>query len=271
MTDAPRVTAAVDWSGAADPAVQRTRIQVAVAIDGELVSLEQGFTREEAVTRLLHLADAHGSLGIGLDFAVGVPAWYARDELRCDTAPAVWARLDAECEALLGGARPFWGRPGVPRWPELAAPDRAYRRTERALMASHGVRPKSVFQVGGAGAVGTGTLRGMRALLALRAAGVAIWPWDVPGAATAGEIYPRLATGAVVKRDARARHALVTSLAARIAPPLRDAAAASEDALDAACAALALGATLAHGWPTAPDDADARLEGWIVPMATVTP
>jgi hypothetical protein len=261
---------AVDWSGAADPAVQRTRIQLAVAVDDALVSIEQGFTRAEAVTRLLRLAETHGALGIGLDFAVGVPAWYAREGLGCDTAPEVWARLDAEREALLACARPFWGRPGVPRWPELAAPATAYRRTERALMASHGVRPKSVFQVGGAGAVGTGTLRGMGALLALRAAGVAIWPWDAPGEVTAGEIYPRLATGAVTKRDAAARTALVASLGGRVPAPLRDAAAASEDALDAACAALSLGTTLSRGWPAAPDDADGRLEGWIVPMAPAT-
>ena len=270
MRRAPRAVVAVDWSGAADPAVQRARGQVAVALDGVRVSLEHGFTRDEAVTRLLQLADAHGALAIGLDFAVGVPAWYARAGLGCDAAPDVWARLYDECDRLLTGTRPFWGRPGVPRWPELDDPATAYRRTELALMDSHGVRPKSVFQVGGAGAVGTGTLRGMGALRALRAAGVAIWPWDAAGDVTAGEIYPRLATGAVIKRDARARAALVASLGQRIPAPLRTATTASEDALDATCAALSLGVTLAHGWPAGPSDADARLEGWIVPMEPAT-
>ena len=38
------------------------------------------------------------------------------------------------------------------------------------------VRPKSTFQIGGAGAVGTGSLRGMPHLLTLREAGCAVWP-----------------------------------------------------------------------------------------------
>jgi hypothetical protein len=266
---APRATVAVDWSGAADERTQRARIRVAVAVDGALVSLEGGLTRDEVVPRLLALADAHGTLAIGLDFAVGVPAWYARQRLGADDAPAVWAALAERCEALLRCEAPFWGRPGVPRWPELADPARAFRRTELALDAVHGIRPKSVFQVGGAGAVGTGTLRGMPALRALRAAGVAVWPWDAPGAVTAAELYPRLATGALVKSSQAARESLVATHAARIPRALRAPVAASEDALDAAFAALALQASVDTGWPPPPDDADARLEGWIVPMRAV--
>ena len=266
---APRASVAVDWSGAADERTQRARIRVAVAVDGVLVSLEGGFTRAEVVPRLLDLADTHGTLAIGLDFAVGVPAWYARDGLGAHDAPTMWTALAERSEALLACEAPFWGRPGVKRWPVLDDPARAFRRTERALEAVHGIRPKSVFQVGGAGAVGTGTLRGMTALLALRAAGVAVWPWDAAGAVTAAEIYPRLATGAVVKSSAVARAALVAAHATRIPRALRGAAAESEDALDAAFAALALGEATAAGWPPAPDDAAARLEGWIVPMGEV--
>jgi hypothetical protein len=265
----PRAGVAVDWSGAADERTQRARIRIAVAVDGVLVSLEGGLTRDEVVPRLLALADAHGTLAIGLDFAVGVPAWYARDRLDAHDAPAVWAALAERCEALLRCEAPFWGRPGVPRWPELADPARAFRRTELALDAVHGIRPKSVFQVGGAGAVGTGTLRGMPALRALRAAGVAVWPWDAPGAVTAAELYPRLATGALVKSSQAARESLVATHAARIPRALRAPVAASEDALDAGFAALALQASVDTGWPPPPDDADARLEGWIVPMRAV--
>lgn len=238
-------------------------------VDGALVALEGGFVRDEVAPRLLALADAHGTLAIGLDFAVGVPAWYARERLDAHDAPTLWARLDAAQDTALACEAPWWGRPGVGRWPALADPTRAFRRTERAVAESHGVRPKSVFQVGGAGAVGTGTLRGMRTLLALRDAGVAIWPWDAPRAVTAAEIYPRLATGAVVKSSAAARASFVDALGPLVPRALRDDVAASEDALDAACAALAMHRALASGWPAVPDDADARLEGWILRMPSL--
>ena len=42
----------------------------------------------------------------------------------------------------------------------------------------------------------------------LRAAGFAIWPFDAPGPKTVIEIYPRLFTGPVVKRDAERRRAI---------------------------------------------------------------
>jgi len=73
----------------------------------------------------------------------------------------------AEC------APPFWGRPGRPR-PVLAE---HLRRAEKAISVA-GISPKSVFQVGGAGAVGTGSVRGMPYLPQLRQAGFSIWPFD---------------------------------------------------------------------------------------------
>ncbi|MCU0625768.1 MAG: DUF429 domain-containing protein [Gemmatimonadaceae bacterium] len=259
-----RTVVAVDWSGAREEATQRARIRLAVVHDGVLVQLVAGVTRAEAVTRVLSLADAHGALAIGLDFAFGVPAWYARGALHCDEGPALWAALARRCESLLACERPFWGRPGVPRWPELDDPLRAYRATERATRDRFAVQPKSVFQVGGAGAVGTATLRGMSALLALRAAGVRLWPWDAPGAVTATEIYPRLATGNVVKSSPAARAAHVRTLGDVIPRALRDAVAASEDAFDATCAALTMPGVLRDGWPAAPTDPAVRLEGWIL-------
>lgn len=52
------------------------------------------------------------------------------------------------------------------------------RRTDRERPAVGGIRPTSGFQIGGAGAVGTGAVRGMPMLARLRAAGFAIWPFD---------------------------------------------------------------------------------------------
>jgi hypothetical protein len=99
-------------------------------------------------------------------------------------------------------------------------------------------RPKSVFQIGGAGAVGTGSIRGMVALHALREAGFAIWPFDDPRDATVAEIYPRLFTGPVVKSSANRRRDHVEAYYPDVPPAMRARLAASEDAFDAAISAI---------------------------------
>ena len=133
---------------------------------------------------------------------------------------------------------PFWGRPGRPR-PDLPA---HLRRTEAAVAAVGGIRPKSSFQIGGAGSVGTGSVRGFPALARLQDAGYAIWPFDAPASPpVAVEIWPRTFTGPVVKSDAAARAAR-----SRRAPPPswnargRDAAVGSDDAFDAAVSAVVM-------------------------------
>jgi hypothetical protein len=72
-----------------------------------------------------------------------------------------------------------------------------------------GIAPKSPFQIGGAGAVGTGTLRGIPMLKGLREGGFRVWPFDAPGLKEGRpllvEIYPRLLTGEVKKGNAEAR------------------------------------------------------------------
>jgi hypothetical protein len=58
-----------------------------------------------------------------------------------------------------------------------------------------------VFQIGGAGAVGTGSIRGMLYLRNLREGGFSVWPFDPPNPHTAMEIRPRALTGPVTKSD----------------------------------------------------------------------
>lgn len=78
-----------------------------------------------------------------------------------------------------------------------------FRQTELDVRA-RGIRPKSVFQLVGAGQVGRGSLYGMQALHRLAAAGFRIWPFDPPGRPLVVEIFPRLLTRAVVKSNAQA-------------------------------------------------------------------
>jgi hypothetical protein len=102
-----------------------------------------------------------------------------------------------------------------------------------------GIAPKSPFQIGGAGAVGTGSLRGIPLLARLRAAGFSVWPFDEPRLPLLVEIYPRLLTGAVKKKNAEARRLYLRArrkndaLFADVTGEAMREAAASEDAFDA--------------------------------------
>lgn len=223
---------AVDWSGARTGAERR--IWLAEVIDGALLRLESGRGREAMAEHLIALARDARPMVVGLDFAFSMPAWYLR-RLGVRGAQDLWARAGADGERWLAACEPpFWGRPGKPR----AALRGAFRVTETSCAAVGGIRPKSVFQVGGAGAVGTGSLRGMPLLLALHRAGLSIWPFDAPGPHTVVEVYPRVFTGPVAKRRHDARLAHLRAHFGTLRPPMLDRAASSEDAFDAAVSAL---------------------------------
>jgi len=115
-----------------------------------------------------------------------------------------------------------------------------FRRTDIGEGRSLGGQAKSVFQIGGAGAVGTGSLRGMPHLTCLRNAGFSIWPFDPPGRPLVVEIYPRVLTGPVVKSDLNARFNYLSERFPTLSTDWRDRAATTEDAFDAAVSALAM-------------------------------
>lgn len=223
---------AVDWSGRADGG--RDTIWVAQARDGQLVFLENGRSRGEVEEMLVASSRTGERMVVGLDFAFSMPGWYVKS-LGCESGPALW-KLMAEglAEELLEACEPpFWGRPGRPR-PVGAEP---YRRAER--MSVGGTAPKSVFQIGGAGAVGTGSLRGMVSLWQMHVMGVKVWPFEEAGAITAVEIYPRVLTGPVVKSSA-AERARYLERWPGLDPVMRERAASTEDAFDAAVSALVM-------------------------------
>ncbi|HEY2430634.1 MAG TPA: hypothetical protein VGI06_16985 [Acidimicrobiales bacterium] len=274
----------MDWSGARDAAVQRRTIWVAEASGGELRSLTAGRTRAETVDHLLGVADDQTL--IGLDFAFSFPAWWVR-ACGADDGPAMWEVAAARGEEWLAECPPpFWGRPGRRRpvagagrpeagGPEAGGPEAGrseWRRTELAGPPG-AARPKSVFQVGGAGAVGTGSIRGMPDLARLRAAGMAVWPFDggpfsatngARGAPAVAEVYPRWCTGPVVKSRAAARAAHIATRWPGVAPALATLAAASEDAFDAACTALLLSEAVVE---LEGGDAMDRVEGRVLAAA----
>jgi hypothetical protein len=97
-----------------------------------------------------------------------------------------------------------------------------------------------VFQVGGAGAVGTGSLRGMPELAALAESGFWIWPFGAQTWPRVVEIYPRLLTQQVVKSRHRDRLEYLNDRFPTQSDGMRERAAGSEDAFDAAVSALVM-------------------------------
>ena len=231
---------AIDWSGAREGAARR--IWVAEAVDGELVRLESGRTREQVAELLLEEGRRSPDLVVGLDFAFAFPAWFAAERGVTD-GPSLWALAAREGEGWLAACEPpFWGRPGKRRAIERA---RAFRRTEEQVPRVAGITPKSTFQVGGAGAVGTGSVRGMPLLATLHAAGWRVWPFTEGAtrpAPTAIEIYPRLLTGAVNKSSFSQRAEFLRHRFPRLEATLGVVASSSEDAFDAAVSALVMAA-----------------------------
>ncbi len=226
---------AVDWSGRASD--ERRHLWTAEAHDGELLRLVAGRTRREVIDELLARVGETPGVVVGFDFSFSLPEWFLRDHGHAN-ARALWDAAATDGEAWLRDCEPpFWGRPGRPR-PDLPA---HLRRTEADLAAVGGIRPKSSFQIGGAGSVGTGSVRGFPALARLQDAGYAIWPFDAPARPpVAVEIWPRTFTGPVVKSDAAARAAHLDHHFPELAHDLRDAAIGSEDAFDAAVSAIVM-------------------------------
>ncbi|SNR64996.1 hypothetical protein SAMN06265360_11352 [Haloechinothrix alba] len=236
----PRVIA-VDWSGRKGPE-QRRAIWLAEAVDGRLTRLECGRTRDRLVDSLIAEAQRDPDLIVGIDFAFSLPAWYLRE--RGYDARRLWAALAGE------RLTPRMRRVGLARWinepeppfwtsakPPALTPEQEFRRTELESRSS-GARPKSVFQLVGAGQVGRGSLYGMQALHRLSGAGFHVWPFDPAGMPVVVEIFPRLLTGPVSKSSPNARRRYLSDVP--MLPEFRECAAESADAFDAAISALAM-------------------------------
>jgi hypothetical protein len=167
---------AVDWSGAKKPN-RSSGIWLAAVRDGRVVDSRALATREEATN---YIRDCPPPVIAGFDFSFGMPEWFALEH-HCVTIDDVWALAERDGERWLAPTpmAPFWrDRCEVP-------PERRFRRCEIRYP-----RAKSVFQLVGNGQVGAGSVRGMPLLTQLRAAGMAIWPFDPAGPRLVLEIYP---------------------------------------------------------------------------------
>jgi hypothetical protein len=244
----------VDWSGRAAGASES--IWTARVVNGRLEELENGHDRAGVIHRVIEVALNEPRTVVGLDFAFSFPQWYCAEQ-RWTSGVDVWHSISDRAEELLAScAPPFWGRKGT-KAQTLGDP---YRETDKAAGSA-----KSVFQIGGAGAVGTGSLRGMPHLLTLADAGFAVWPFDPPAWPLVVEIYPRLLTGPVIKNRHRERRKYLEGRYPEQDAVLRERAAGSEDAFDAAVSALEMARYVEQleSLPALPGDALQRLEGAI--------
>lgn len=230
---APSRVFAIDWSG--DQRNARRKIWLGEAAESRLLRLANGKSREEIADFLLKEAARDPHFVVGLDFAFSFPRPFC-ETLQAATVHELWDRVIIEGETWLTQCRtPFWGRPGRKR-PSSAD---CFRVTELAVLRNgSGFRPKSIFQIGGAGAVGTGSIRGMPTLKRLHDGGCSIWPFDPPAWPLVVEIYPRLFTGAVKKSSPSAREGHLKNYDRFMTHQQLDDAIGSEDAFDAAVAAI---------------------------------
>jgi hypothetical protein len=231
QADVERVVA-VDWSGDKSVAGQRKKIWAGVwtaeegkAVYGGDIELENRRTRGELRDWLIEKSLETPRMVAGVDFCFSYPAWFVKEH-GARTAPEFWEIVKEHGERWLGHECEdvrFWGRIGKHRSGKkpvefygdlghrmLRRADEACKVQAKILDPSEavkvkGIAPKSPFQIGGAGAVGTGTLRGIPILHDLRKAGFRVWPFDVPTMPLLLEIYPRLMTGAVNKGSVEAR------------------------------------------------------------------
>ena len=289
--DVERVVA-VDWSGDRSAAGQRRKIWAGVwtavsggPVDGGRVTLEGERTRAEVGEWLIEMARETPRMVVGLDFCFSFPAWFVRGELGCVNGPEFWELVNGGLgeEWLATGCedRRFWGKHPKPEEFRGEGLHRMLRATDincklAALIPEaeraervRGIGPKSVFQIGGAGSVGTASLRGMPVLKRLRDAGFAVWPFDPARLPMVVEMYTRLNTGPVRKSNAAARaeylrakrrvDAAYAALPRGVMAQARE----SEDAFDALVSCMAMTARRGEFAGLAmPVDPEYKVEGW---------
>ena len=252
---------AIDWSGNKDRREASRKIWLAEVCNQKLVCLESGRGRGEVINHLIECASGDSALVVGLDFAFGFPRWFA-DMNNAKSIAEVWQLAEDHGEEWLQHCpHPFWGRRDTskPQDKEL------FRVTEQQVKKRFNfASPKSVFQIGGAGQVGTGSIRGMPCLPELRNNGFSIWPFDPVSSHMVIEIYPSILAGPINRANREERRRLLDGLD-EIDTDFADKAAQFVDAFDAAVSAVQMsryiGDFASSFTPT--NDLDKRVEGEI--------
>ncbi|MGI1662877.1 molybdopterin guanine dinucleotide synthesis [Palleronia sp. KMU-117] len=241
----------VDWSAAAR-APRRPRpdaIFAAVARGGQVAPAEYLGHRLDAEGWIAALIDDERRAGrrllVGFDFPFGYPRGFSRALVGRSDPFVLWDWLDARIvdtpgannrfevagaiNAHFPGIGPFWGN-GTPREvPHLPRKGRARTTNpfpERRAIEERHKGAFTLWQLSGAGAVGSQTVMGLPVLARLRrrfGTNLSVWPFEAPDAGVVlAEVWPsllapvvaaELAAGGGIK-DARQVEVLARALSA---------------------------------------------------------
>ncbi len=200
---------AVDWSASSRPKRGVDSIWIAVG-DGDTVDAPvNASTRAAAIDELTECCAGSGRVLLVVDWSLGYPAgssaafglpghatspwWAMHDHLArsiADGSDNANNRFDVadDLNARTGDAGPFWGVPARAVTPTLPVRKKPFGDVAEWRLAEQRLRaarrwPKSCWQLGGAGSVGSQSLLGIARLAELRARleparSFAIWPFE---------------------------------------------------------------------------------------------
>ncbi len=219
----------VDWSAADDRGATPKKDAIwACVARGNLVG-EPVYLRSRAVAeawlfdRIEEELAAGRRVLVGFDFPFGYPAGFAERVVGRADPLAVWDYFASELppsggdrfalagrlNARFAGTGPFWfngGKAQVPGLPRKGRDREGHGMPERRLAEMHAKGAFSLWQMGGAGAVGGQAMTGMAALARLRArlpGQIAVWPFEALDRPVAlVEVWPSLLADRV-KADLR--------------------------------------------------------------------
>lgn len=216
----------VDWSGGNDrgPTPKADAIWTAVARAGQAQDPIYHRNRQTAESWISDFLTAERAAGrrvlAGFDFAFGYPAGFGRALTGSDDPFAIWDwfaahvtdspkgnnRFDlaGQINARFAGIGPFWGN-GLPNRDIAHLPRKGRDRTcdlpEKRAAEGRAKGAFAVWQLAGAGAVGSQVIMGLPVLARLRArfgADLAVWPFQSARAPiTLVEVWPSLIAGAI--------------------------------------------------------------------------
>ena len=197
----------VDWSGGNDRGTtpKADAIWYCVARGSEVMPPVYCRNRQTAEAEIIAILDAEHAAGrrvlAGFDFAFGYPEGFGRHLTGSEDPFAVWDwfadrvedapkannRFDlaGEINAIFPGIGPFWGN-GLPNrdithLPRKGTARHAHGMTERRAAEERATRAFPVWQLSGAGAVGSQVIMGLPTLARLRhrfGDDLAVWPFQ---------------------------------------------------------------------------------------------
>ena len=222
----------VDWSAGRDhgPTPRKDAIWIGQSGAGDDMPPVYMRGRRDAEAWLVARIEAALARGerlcVGFDFAFAYPAGFARQVTGSGDPFALWdwfaERVEdgpkgvsnrfgvgGELNAIFGGVGPFWGNGAKADVPHLPRKGRArtfrWREPKRAV-ERRATGAFEVWQLAGAGCVGSQVIMGLPTLARLRARfgdRLGVWPWDHDGKdIVLVEIFPSLLADAVRARSA---------------------------------------------------------------------